>query len=322
MHSGFVAILGRPNAGKSSFVNQVVGMQLSAVSPRPQTTWHQIRAILSDERGQIIFIDTPGIHVADSRLNKALVANAVDAAMGADAVLLLIDASDIRQLDWQLLRELSASKKLLVGLNKQDRCERIRIQQLLTKIKSYGAQALPLSVKYNENVAAIVERLFALLPEGPYLYNPDDLSDRSMRFVVTEYVRQAIFEQLDQELPYEIFVEVESYQEQKKPLHIEANIFVSRDSQKQIVIGKGGKQLKAIGARARQLIESSLGRQVYLQLWVKVLPKWHKNEHQLRRAGVLLGAKQLKRVEAKAKDWQLHPQTAVAKQQANVANQD
>lgn len=307
MRSGFVAIIGRPNVGKSSFVNRVVGTQLSAVSPRPQTTWHQIRGVFTDKRGQVVFVDTPGLHRAESALNKALVANAVDAAQEADAVLLLLDASDIRALDRELVQRMAKNPKAIVALNKIDLVDRPRLAEVERELMALGVQTQRICVPAGNGIDRLVDALFALLPEGSYLYDPEDVSDRSMRFVVGEYVRQAIFEQLQEELPYEAFVEIENYAEAKDPLHIEANIFVARESQKRIVIGKGGQQLKAIGMRARKLIEELVGRKVYLQLWVKVLPKWNKSEHQLRRAGVLMGATKYKQAEARVRDWKLQP---------------
>lgn len=289
MRSGFVAVLGRPNVGKTSLVNRIVGEQLSAVSRKPQTTWHQVRGIRTDERGQIIFVDTPGLHKALSRMNQAMVLGALDAVADADCALVVVDASDVTAVDREVVELVAARVPTVVALNKIDRVAPEDVHLRSMELSEWGEiDVAATSALEGSYVEELVSRLLSKLPEGPMLYPDEELTDRPVRFLVTEYVRQAIFENLAQEVPYSAFVEIEEFDEARDPIYIKAIIYLERESQKRILIGQGGKQIREIGTRARALTEGLLGQQIFLDLWVKVLHKWTKREQHLRRAGLLV----------------------------------
>ncbi len=291
--TGYVAIIGRPNVGKSTLINRLVGHDLSIVSPRPQTTWHRILGIKNLPGAQLLFLDTPGIHKSDALFNQQLMRAAERALTDADAVVWLIDATESDHPDDLLildtLRNQTRRVPVLLAPNKVDRVAKPMLLPLIARWQSVHqfAEIVPVSATTGDNVDRLEGLLARLLPVGPPLYPPEDLSDRSERFFIAETVRGQVFALLRQELPYAVAVEVEAVRarEGKDLTDVEATIYVEKDSQKGIVIGAGGATLKRIGAAARPAIEELLGTRVFLKLYVKVDEAWRKDPNALRRLG-------------------------------------
>ncbi|RMF16360.1 MAG: GTPase Era, partial [Candidatus Dadabacteria bacterium] len=257
-----------------------------------------------DARGQVIFVDTPGVHAALDTLNQALVANAAEAVRGADAILLLVEATGLRAMDHVLLESLADRPECLVAVNKIDRAAPEQLAAVTSTLQEqYGVQPFGLSAAEGTGVEDLLDAIFAHLPEGPPLYDVDSASDRPVRFIVAEYIRQAMFELLREELPYEAFVEIEQFDESDDVIRIDAAIHVARKSQKGIVIGEGGQMIREIGTRARQLAEALLERRVFLKLFVKVTPKWMRNERILRELDVTRPGKKQARAVQQAMPW-------------------
>jgi len=281
--AGIVALLGRPNAGKSTLLNRFLGSKLAIVTAKPQTTRSRILGILTLEDAQIAFVDTPGRHDAGRPLNVALNEIVDVAARGCDAALLLVD----------LTRGWGETETELAGQLERQGTPTIVVG---TKIDLPAAgkydgipeapEILRVSALNGEGVSKLIQRVIALVPESPPLYPVDELSDRPLRFLGAECVREAAFEILDQELPYSVAVEVEEWDEKRADLvRVRANLIVERESQKQIVIGKGGRVIKAIGIRARREIEKLVDGKVHLELWVKCEPKWSRQAKRLKSLG-------------------------------------
>ncbi len=287
-----MAIVGRPNVGKSTLLNRVVGQKLAIVSSRPQTTRNRIVGVYNDPAGQIVFVDTPGVHPARGRLNKFMVEEALSAIGEVDVVLLVIeapdhapavglpagaaavDASEGRLLD--LARH--AGKPVMLALNKVDKVKAKSV--LFPVLQSWSEREnflalVPISATRGKGVEDLVRELLRALPKGPPLYGPDMLTDRSERFLTAELVREQIFLRLYQELPYATAVEIESWEERPQgDVVIEAAILVERDSQRGIVVGKGAAMIREVGIAARGEISQLLGRPAHLKLHVKVSPDW------------------------------------------------
>lgn len=287
--AGFVSVVGRPNVGKSTLVNRLVGQKVSIVSDKPQTTRNRILAVVnwppegesSPERGQLVLLDTPGLHKPMHRMNERMVESAVSSLEQVDLAFWMIDATESYgpgdRYVAQVLRK--SGKPALLGVNKIDLVEKPR---LLPVIEQYRGlldfrEVIPLSAKTGENAALVAERLLAHLPEGPPLYPEDFLTDLPERFFVGEIVREAILRLTRDEIPYTTGVVVDSFKEDGPLVRIEASVLVERDSQKAIVIGRGASMLKAIGTEARQEIERFLGAKVYLGLFVKVRERWRED---------------------------------------------
>jgi GTP-binding protein Era len=274
---GVVAILGLPNAGKSTLFNRLLGQKLAIVTPKPQTTRSRLLGILTLERAQLLLLDTPGLHEGKGELYASMQRAAARAAQDCDAALLLVDSTQGWQPAHQVMaRGLSTPRKpwLVVGT----KCDRRRSAQLPwppAEVRN-GPPALLLSARSGVGVGALLEAISALLPPGPPLRACEELTDRPLRFLVGELVREAVFRQLREELPYAVAVEVDEYDEATRSdlVRIRANLLVRRRSQKSIVIGSGGERLRRIGIQARQEIERLLERRVHLELWVKVEPRW------------------------------------------------
>jgi GTP-binding protein Era len=288
--AGLVALAGRPNVGKSTLLNALVGEKVSIVTPKPQTTRHRIIGLRSEDNVQIAFVDAPGIHEGGTRaLNRQMNRTAVAALAGVDLCLLLVEAGRWTEDDELVLRRArSSGAPLALVVNKIDR---IRTRaQLLPFLQDLSRRhdfvfVVPISASRRENLDALLSEVRSRLPETPFLYDPEQLTDRSQRFLVAELVRERLMLLLQQELPYSLSVEVEKYAEEKGILHISAVIWVEREGQKAIVIGAKGALLKKVGSQVRLGLEKRLGQKVFLQLWVKVKEGWADDERALRSLG-------------------------------------
>lgn len=287
---GLIALAGRPNVGKSTLLNALVGEKLSIVTSKPQTTRHRIIGLRTGEGVQMAFVDMPGIHAGGKRaLNRLMNKVAVAALEGVDLCLFLVEAGRWTEEDDLVLARIR-SAGIPVGLiaNKIDRLR--RREQLLPYLqdahsKHAFAFSVPLSASKGENLEALLGEIRTRLPEAPFLYEADQLTDRSERFLVAELVREKLMIALQQELPYALTVEVEKYAEENELLHIAAVIWVEREGHKGIVIGAQGRLLKHIGTQVRQELERRLERKVFLQLWVKVKANWSDDERALQTLG-------------------------------------
>jgi GTP-binding protein Era len=302
--SGFIAIVGRPNAGKSTLLNRLLGAKVSIVTPKAQTTRERVLGILTEARGQVVFVDTPGIHRArEGGINEYMVSEAREAVESTAAVWYLVDPKSELEHELAVLEILKGCKApVTILLNKSDlAAQRPAAEALEPRIvaaaRELGIELAParrISAQTGDGVAELLEEAWSHLPEGPMYYpDPEQLSDRPERFFVAEKIREQLYLQLGDELPYSCAVEIEQFQEEQS--RIEATIHVERESQKGMVIGKGGLKIKAIGSGARQEIEAFLGKGVFLGLRVKVLKDWTKNAEALRRMGYALPAARGKR---------------------------
>ncbi|HYN88868.1 MAG TPA: GTPase Era [Ardenticatenaceae bacterium] len=288
--SGFVAVVGQPNVGKSTLMNQMVGEKIAIVTPRPQTTRRRILGILTQPDAQVIFIDTPGIHDPRDRLGQYMVDWAFEAIPDADLVLFLVDLSaPPNAKDREIAEALAASRvPALLVLNKADL---VPSEAREARAAAYRALAgwkdsIILSLQDPADIVRLKEMIVARLPEGPRFYPEDQLSDQQERTIVAELIREQALLQLEDEIPHAIDVQVDEFKERENDvIYVSANVIVERDAHKGIVIGARGRMLKAIGAAARPEIERFLGKRVYLELWVKVRPKWRRDEQLLKRWG-------------------------------------
>ncbi|MPY88059.1 MAG: GTPase Era [Luteitalea sp.] len=293
MHSGFVALLGRPNVGKSTLLNRVVGTKLAIVSDKPQTTRHRILGVQNYPDGQIVFVDTPGVHRPLHRMNVRMVDAALGSARDADAVVMLVDVTEKTGAgDRYMLTTLQpVNVPVVLALNKIDRIAKPR---LLPLIDWYGqqyafAEIVPLSALTGDGVDILVQTLLHLLPEGEPLYPEDYLTDQPERLLAAELVREQVLRHTRNELPFTTAVLVDQFQEEadeRRLLRIYCSILVERPTQRAIVIGHAGQMIKQIGTAARHEIEATFGRQVYLDLHVKVREDWRENERILDDAGL------------------------------------
>lgn len=284
--AGFVAIAGRPNAGKSTLLNRLVGERLAIVSPKPQSTRDRVVGILTTDDAQLVFLDTPGLLEPRYALHRAMQHAAQQAITDADVVVHLIDATRDGPEDLTALAQLSAPPRapLIVALNKADELGPVRREEL----RQLAPDAVFLSAATGQGVDQLLSAIREWLPESPFLYDPEDISTQQLRFFVAEFLRETVLEQLEDEVPYGVAVAIEEFREADDPVYIRAVMYVERDSQKRIVIGAGGSRIKAIGQAARAKIEPLVGGPVYLDLWVKELRNWRKNVHALARLGYAL----------------------------------
>lgn len=294
--SGFVALLGRPNVGKSSIINALLKEHVAAVSPKPQTTRNAVRCILSGENSQIIFVDTPGIHKPQHELGKFMLKEITDALSQVDVICFVIEAGD---------RSVGAKEKIILTALEKTRVPIVlavnKVDKFPTEDYYQAASAVyldilnisavvPISAKTGKNLDLLSEKLVGLLPEQPPIYPEDMLMDSTERFLAAEVIREKIFLNTDEEVPHGVAVVVEEFRSpdefpELKVCRIRADIIVERPGQKGIIIGKDGAKLKEIGSAARMDLEEKFGFPVYLQLWVKVKPGWKKSQDELRRLG-------------------------------------
>ena len=289
--SGFVAVVGRPNVGKSTLINRLVGQKVAIVSSKPQTTRNRLLGILTLEHAQVIFLDTPGIHAPKHRLGEAMVDTATSALADADVVLWVVDLSAEPAEEDQrvavLLRE-ARPARLLLALNKADRLAARLTPERIASFTALapGAVALAISAIRGDNLERLQELIVARLPFGPAFYPEDEFTDQQERFMAAELIREQVLRNLRDEVPHAVAVLVNEFKPRSDDLtYIAATVFVERDSQKAILLGAGGTMIKRIGQAARLSIEQLLGTQAYLELWVKVRPRWRTRDEELRRLG-------------------------------------
>jgi GTPase len=284
--SGIATIVGKPNAGKSTLLNRIIGQKLSITSPKPQSTRDRIVGIHTTDDTQLVFLDTPGLLEPQYALHQAMRATALRAIEDADVILHLVDATEGSPEPLADVARLAAPPKppTLLVLNKVDRLTGERRAEL----ERNHPDAAFISATRGEGVKPLLRRVAALLPESPFLYPDDELSTQSLRFFAAELIRETALEQLDEEVPYSLACEIEEFREARTPVYIRANLYVERAGQKAILLGDKGSRIREIGRASRIKIESLVGSPVYLDLWVKVLPNWRKNPHALARLGYRL----------------------------------
>jgi GTPase len=279
---GIVAIVGRPNAGKSTLINALVGAKVSIVTPVPQTTRNRILGIVNQPGAQIVFMDTPGIHKPLSHLNKQMMRYVRAALEERDLVILIVDASERfgkgDEFTLKLLKEYSVKTILL--LNKIDRMAKPRLLPLIDRYsKLYNfEEIIPISARSGDGMEALLRAVIARIPEGPALYPEDMYTDQPERFLASEIIREKVIRQTQQEMPYVTAVLIDEFHESETLTRIHSTIMVERDSQKPIVIGAGGHRIKEIGTAARHELEKLFPPKVYLELFVKVQPNWRDNQ--------------------------------------------
>lgn len=285
--AGFVSILGRPNVGKSTLMNVLVGERLSVITDKAQTTRHRIKGILSGEDFQIVFSDTPGILKPYYKMHESMMSQVSEAIEDADIVIYVIDP-EIRELDDTLQQLVKKDfRKLIIAINKVDMRTQPEIQQMISqwKTKLPQAEVIPISALHQFNIRKIFEAILENLPEHPAYYPKDELTDKSYRFLVSEIIREKILKIYQKEVPYSVEVVVDEFKEEEKITRIRALIFVARESQRIIIIGHKGRMIKRLGTDARKEIEDFLKQKVFLELSVKVDKDWRDSEQALKRYG-------------------------------------
>lgn len=289
--SGFVAILGRPNVGKSTLLNRLAGQKVAIMSDKPQTTRNKIQGVLTRDDAQIIFIDTPGVHKPQHKLGQFMLREVYSALEEVDAVLFVLDSSQsIGAVDQYVARELDKlNTPIFVVLNKVDLLDDAALFKVKEKVKELGSftDIFSLSAKTGENVDLLVEKLVEALPLGPKYYPDDMVTDQPERIIIAEMIREKALHLTREEVPHALGVEVEEVTKRpkKEMVYVRAVIYVERDSQKGIIVGKNGGMLKKIGHSARTDIEKLLGSPIYLDLWVKVKEDWRNRENVLKTLG-------------------------------------
>lgn len=288
--TGSIALVGRPNVGKSTLLNRILGEKLAIVSDKPQTTRTRILGIKNVSNAQVLLIDTPGIHKPDSKLNQTMVRTAVNVISEADLIFLLMEMGK-KGLVWdeQILKYVQNETPLFLVITKADLVPR---EALLPVIEAYSKRELfkeiiPISALKNENMTRLMEVAIPLLPEGPPLFPMDEYTDQPVRFLASEIIREKIIQKVYQEVPYSVAVHIESFEEypEKNQVSIRAVIYVNRSSQKGILIGHKGGLLKKIGTEARLELEKVIGAKVYLETWAEVSENWKNNEQVLKSLG-------------------------------------
>ncbi len=289
--AGFVALVGRPNVGKSTLLNRFAGQKIAAVSSKPQTTRHQIRGVVTRPQAQVVFVDTPGIHKPLHLLGETLVKQAQEALSAVDAVVFMVDANEAPGPGDRYVAELVAKsgKPALLVLNKIDRRRfKLEYQQGYEALGEWAA-TLGISAQRGNNCEKLLRLLEPHLPEGPPLFPEDEITDQTVRQIAGELIREQVLRQTEEEVPHAVAVRIETWQEREDGLTaISATLFVERDSQKGILIGEKGAKLREIGTLARAEIEKLLGAKVFLELWVKVMPHWRREKAALARLGYVV----------------------------------
>ena len=287
---GYIAIVGRPNVGKSTLLNHILGMKLSITSRKPQTTRHQILGFKTTESVQAIYVDTPGIHQRrGTAINKYMNRAATSVLNDVDIILFVVQAKKWTDEDQAIIEKLkSVSCPVVLVVNKMDKLEdKKQLLPLIEELSSHHdfTEIIPVSALNGNNVDILEQKVAHLLPENEHFYPDDQVTDRSMRFLASEIIREKLIRELGQELPYTSAVDVDKYVEEKDIVHIHATIYVESAGQKAIIIGKKGTRLKSIGTKAREDISKMIDNKVYLNLWVKVREGWSNDERALRGLG-------------------------------------
>jgi GTPase len=288
MKSGFVNIFGKPNAGKSTLLNSFMGEKMAIVSHKVQTTRHRIKAILTNDEYQIIFSDTPGIIDPKYKLHEKMMQAVKGSLEDADVALLMADAREAVDESHEIFQKLRLKAPVIVVLNKIDAVkDPLEIEKLKTffEAQTYCKEVVMISALKNTGVPELLQRILFYLPEGHPFYEGDDISDMPVKFFVGELVREKIFQLYHEELPYHTTVVVQEYKEKTTLTKIRAEIIVQRDTQKGIILGEGGSMIKQLGTAARKDIEEFIGNKVFLELYVKVRPKWRDSDMYLREYG-------------------------------------
>lgn len=277
-HSGFVAIVGRPNVGKSTFLNRVIGQKIAIMSDKAQTTRNKIQGVYTTKEAQIVFIDTPGIHKPKDKLGDFMMESALSALKEVDAVLFMVNATERRGAgDNYIIDQLKKTDQpVYLLINKIDQISPDDIMAIIGEYQNAlkFKDVFPISALQGNNVPELIDALVKELPEGPQYYPEDQVTDHPERFVISELIREKVMQLTRQEIPTSTAVYIEKIKDDNGLLRIQATIIVERDGQKGIVIGKGGSMLKKIGTLARKDIENMMGNKVFLELWVKVQPRW------------------------------------------------
>lgn len=289
--AGYIAIVGRPNVGKSTLLNNLLGKKLSITSRKPQTTRHKIIGVKTLKDTQMIFVDTPGLHLKESKLiNRYLNKSALSALKDVDCILWLLDAAKWNEDDDWVAEKLEGLKKtVILVINKIDKLDKPDdviplVEKMAQKMATKLPQVIiiPVSAKKDFNIDRLMNLIQNYLPEGPFYFEKEQLTDRPEKFIAAEFIREKLVRLLGDELPYATMVEITRFQRENKLLRIEALIWVEKDSQKGIVIGKKGEMLKKIGEKSRKALEEYFGQKIFLQNWVKVKDRWSENDQILR----------------------------------------
>jgi GTP-binding protein Era len=287
--SGFVSIIGRPNVGKSTLLNSILGEKVSIVTPKPQTTRNKIIGIKTLPAEQIIFIDTPGIHKPRHKLGDTMVRTALEAFKEVDIILFMVEPHDPEKGDKFIIKLLEeAQTPVFLLINKIDTVKKLELLPIIDRLKEFYPfkEIIPISALKQDGIEILLKEIYDYLPSGPKYYPDDIITDQIERFMVSEIIREKTTEMTEEEIPHSIAVEVIEWKERESGLIlIMSNIYVERDSQKGIIIGKGGRMLKAIGTAARADIEKLLNTKVFLELWVKVKKDWRDNRKTLEELG-------------------------------------
>ncbi|MBL8525862.1 MAG: GTPase Era [Betaproteobacteria bacterium] len=286
---GTVAIVGRPNVGKSTLLNHLVGQKVSITSSKAQTTRHRITGILSDDQTQFLFVDTPGLQKKhDNSLNRVLNRTVGQAMADADAIVFLLEAGQFSEADEVVLKQLPDPGKVVLAVSKCDKIkEKSRLMTFLSEVHGKAAfrAIVPVSVKQKQSLDELKKVIRLLLPVAPAVYGAEEFTDRSERFMAAEFIREKVFRQLGDELPYAVNVTIEKYEELGNLRRIFAAIVVEKSSQKAILIGEKGERLKRIGTDARKEMEETFGCKVYLELWVRIKKGWADDDALVRQYG-------------------------------------
>ncbi len=289
-HCGYIAFIGRPNVGKSTLLNNILGQKLSITSRKPQTTRHRLLGIKTEEPYQFIYVDTPGFHQSGKRaLNRMMNRAAQSALTDVDIIVWMVDATKFTEEDaWVQAKCIQAGRPLVVVVNKVDLVpNKDDLLPLLQRLQesSNPVAILPLSARKGSGVAQLEKCLKTLLPEGPFFFPDNDLTDRSQQFILAEFLREKVFRFTSSELPYSTTVQIDEMKIKNKVYHISAIIWVERDGQKAILLGVGGEKMKTLGREARLDMERFLGGKVFLQIWIKVKAGWTDNDSELTSLG-------------------------------------
>lgn len=287
MKAGFVSIFGRPNAGKSTLLNAITGEKLAIVSPKVQTTRHRIKAIVTDKDYQVIFSDTPGIIEPKYKLHEKMMDAVKTAVEDADVAIFLVDINDDHQEADEVFTSLNLKTPVLVLINKIDKANDAKVTETAAfySSKPYATRVIPISALYKSGTPGIIESIVQYLPEGEPFFEGDELSDLPEKFFVAEMIREKIFLLYQDEIPYHTTVLVNEFKQKSTLLKIVADVVVQRESQKGIILGEGGKMIRQLGTDARKDIEQFVGQKVFLELFVKVRPKWRDNDMMLKEYG-------------------------------------